>query len=178
MSVPSPADPADPADPAGTPPVAAKAWRVKIGLLVAAVVLAVADLVIKALAEELLSNGATVDLGLVNLRLVYNTGVAFSLGANLAPWLVIAATAVTVLAMSWYAVSTAPAMPALSRAGAAMVVGGGAGNLVDRMDGRGVVDYLHSGWFPTFNLADVFVTVGVGLYVLGSLLGSRDQEKA
>lgn len=140
--------------------------------------LAVADLVIKALAEELLSNGATVDLGLVNLRLVYNTGVAFSLGANLAPWLVIAATAVIVLAMSWYAVSTAPAMPALSRAGAAMVVGGGAGNLVDRMDGRGVVDYLHSGWFPTFNLADVFVTVGVGLYVLGSLLGSRDQEKA
>lgn len=175
MSVPSPADPADPA---GTPPVAAKAWRVKIGLLVSAAVLAVADLVIKALAEELLSNGATVDLGLVNLRLVYNTGVAFSLGANLAPWLVIAATAVIVLAMSWYAVSTAPAMPALSRAGAAMVVGGGAGNLVDRMDGRGVVDYLHSGWFPTFNLADVFVTVGVGLYVLGSLLGSRDQEKA
>ncbi|MEO5314373.1 signal peptidase II [Pseudarthrobacter sp. CC12] len=172
MSVPSPADPA------GTPPVATKAWRVKIGLLAAAAVLAVADLVIKALAEELLSNGATVDLGLVNLKLVYNTGVAFSLGANLAPWLVIAATAVIVLAMSWYAVSTAPAMPALSRAGAAMVVGGGAGNLVDRMDGRGVVDYLHSGWFPTFNLADVFVTVGVGLYVLGSLLGSRDQEKA
>jgi signal peptidase II len=175
VSVPSPADPADPAR---TPPIGAKAWRVKIGLLVSAAVLGVADLVIKALAEELLSNGATVDLGLVNLKLLYNTGVAFSLGANLAPWLVIAATAIIVLAMAWYAVSTAPAMPALSRAGAAMVVGGGAGNLVDRMDGRGVVDYLHSGWFPTFNLADVFVTVGVGLYVLGSLLGSREQEKA
>jgi len=175
VSVPSPADPADPAR---TPPIGAKAWRGKIGLLVSAAVLGVADLVIKALAEELLSNGATVDLGLVNLKLLYNTGVAFSLGANLAPWLVIAATAIIVLAMAWYAVSPAPAMPALSRAGAAMVVGGGAGNLVDRMDGRGVVDYLHSGWFPTFNLADVFVTVGVGLYVLGSLLGSREQEKA
>lgn len=163
---------------AGTPAGAGKARRIKIALLVSAAVLAAADLGIKALAEALLSNGATVDLGLLNLKLLYNTGVAFSLGANLAPWLVIAATAAIVLGMTWYAVSTAPAMPVLSRAGAAMVLGGGAGNLVDRLDGRGVVDYLHSGWFPTFNLADVFVTVGVGLYVLGSLLGSREQEKA
>ena len=147
-------------------------------MLVSAAVLAASDLVIKALAEALLSNGATVDLGLVNLKLLYNTGVAFSLGADLAPWLVVAATATIVLAMAWYAVSTAPAMPALSRAGAAMVLGGGAGNLVDRLDGRGVVDYLHSGWFPTFNLADVFVTAGVGLYILGTLLASPEQPKA
>ncbi|MEV7572912.1 signal peptidase II [Pseudarthrobacter sp. NPDC089323] len=167
-----------PANPAGTPPVAGRAQRIKIALLVAAAVLAAADLGIKALAEALLANGATVDLGLLNLKLLYNTGVAFSLGADLAPWLVIAATAAIVLGMTWYAVSTAPAMPGLSRAGAAMVLGGGAGNLMDRFDGRGVVDYLHSGWFPTFNLADVFVTVGVGLYVLGTLLGSREQQKA
>ncbi|MEV8132757.1 MULTISPECIES: signal peptidase II [Pseudarthrobacter] len=167
-----------PANPAGTAPVTGKAGRIKIALLVSAAVLAAADLGIKALAEALLANGATVDLGLVNLKLLYNTGVAFSLGANLAPWLVIAATAAIVLGMTWYAVTTAPAMPAISRAGAAMVLGGGAGNLVDRFDGRGVVDYLHSGWFPTFNLADVFVTVGVGLYILGTLLGSREQHKA
>ena len=159
-------------------PVAGKARRIKIVLLVSAAVLAASDLVIKALAEALLSNGAAVDLGLVNLKLLYNTGVAFSLGADLAPWLVVAATATIVLAMAWYAVSTAPAMPALSRAGAAMVLGGGAGNLVDRLDGRGVVDYLHSGWFPTFNLADVFVTAGVGLYILGTLLASPEQPKA
>ena len=172
MSAPSPANPA------GMSPVAGKARRIKIVLLVSAAVLAASDLVIKALAEALLSNGATVDLGLVNLKLLYNTGVAFSLGADLAPWLVVAATATIVLAMAWYAVSTAPAMPALSRAGAAMVLGGGAGNLVDRLDGRGVVDYLHSGWFPTFNLADVVVTAGVGLYILGTLLASPEQPKA
>ena len=172
MSAPSPANPA------GMSPVAGKARRIKIVLLVSAAVLAASDLVIKALAEALLSNGAAVDLGLVNLKLLYNTGVAFSLGADLAPWLVVAATATIVLAMAWYAVSTAPAMPALSRAGAAMVLGGGAGNLVDRLDGRGVVDYLHSGWFPTFNLADVFVTAGVGLYILGTLLASPEQPKA
>ena len=172
MSVPSPANPA------GAAPATRKTRRTKILLLVGAAVLAAADLGIKALAEALFSNGATVDLGLVNLRLLYNTGVAFSLGADLAPWLVIAATAAIVLGMTWYAASTAPAMPALSRAGAAMVLGGGTGNLVDRLDGKGVVDYLHSGWFPTFNLADAFVTVGLGLYIVGTLLGSREQQKA
>ncbi|TNB75718.1 signal peptidase II [Arthrobacter sp. BB-1] len=164
--------------PAGSPPGAGKGRRIKIGLLVSAAVLAAADLGVKALAEALLIHNATVDLGLMNLKLLYNTGVAFSLGADLAPWLVIAATAIIVLTMTWYTVSTAPAMSRLSRAGAAMVLGGGAGNLIDRLDGRGVVDYLHSGWFPTFNLADVFVTVGVGLYVLGTLLGSRQRKKA
>jgi signal peptidase II len=54
-----------------------------------------------------------------------------------------------------------------------MVLGGAAGNLVDRLDGRGVLDYLHSGWFPTFNLADASVTIGVVLYVLGTLRPSR-----
>ncbi|MFY9633440.1 MAG: signal peptidase II [Cellulosimicrobium cellulans] len=163
----------DPGDSSGN----GKARRIKIGLLVLAAVLAAADLGIKALAEALLTHGATVDLGLVNLRLLYNTGVAFSLGADLAPWLVIAATAIIVLTMTWYAVSTAPTTSRLSRAGAAMVLGGGAGNLIDRLDGRGVVDYLHSGWFPTFNLADVFVTTGVMLFVLGTIIPQRPHAR-
>jgi len=164
-----------PANPVPSTPAARKVRRTKTVLLVWAAVLAAADLAIKALAETLLSDGATVDLGLMNLRLLYNTGVAFSLGADLAPWLIIAATAVIILAMTWYAVSTAPAMSGLSRAGAALVLGGAAGNLIDRLDGRGVADYLHSGWFPTFNLADAFVTTGVALYVLGTLRAPRER---
>lgn len=53
---------------------------------------------------------------------------------------------------------------ALSRSVAAMVSSGGTGNFVDRLAGRGVVDYPHSGWFPTFYLADAFVTVGIAQY--------------
>ncbi|UKA56627.1 signal peptidase II (plasmid) [Arthrobacter sp. FW305-BF8] len=162
-----------PASPAGTPPLAGKAKRARRVLLSAAAALAVADLAVKGLAVLTLQHGAGADLGIINLRLLYNTGVAFSLGAGLAPWLVIAATATIILTMTWYAVSTAPAMSRLSRAGAALVLGGAAGNLVDRLDGRGVVDYLHTGWFPTFNLADAFVTIGAGLYVLGTLRHSR-----
>jgi signal peptidase II len=162
-----------PAGASGIPLVAGKAKRTRIVLLAWAAVLAVADLGVKTLAVLLLQGGMTADLGLINVRLLYNTGVAFSLGADLAPWLIIVATGTIILAMTWYAVSTAPAMSGLSRAGAAMVLGGAAGNLVDRLDGRGVLDYLHSGWFPTFNLADASVTIGVVLYVLGTLRPSR-----
>ncbi|WP_050055004.1 signal peptidase II [Pseudarthrobacter siccitolerans] len=149
--------------------------RSRTVLLLVAAVLAAADLVVKAVAEALLSTGVTTDLGPINIRLLYNRGVAFSLGADLAPWVVIAATGLIIAALIWYTVTTAPAMPGLSRAGAAMLLGGATGNFIDRLDGQGVVDYLHSGWFPTFNLADVFVTTGVALLVLGTILSPRSR---
>ncbi|QDG87052.1 signal peptidase II [Pseudarthrobacter sp. NIBRBAC000502770] len=160
---------------AAAPPVvpARTARRFRTVLLLWAAVLAAADLVLKALAEALLSTGTATELGPINIKLLYNRGVAFSLGADLAPWVVIAATGLIIAALIWYTVSAAPAMTGLSRAGAAMLLGGAAGNFIDRLDGGGVVDYLHSGWFPTFNLADVFVTTGIALLVLGTILSPR-----
>ncbi|GAA1495186.1 signal peptidase II [Paeniglutamicibacter kerguelensis] len=134
------------------------------------------DLAVKALAEALLSTGETIDLGLMNLRLLYNPGVAFSFGANLPGWVVIAVTGLIITAMAWYSLTTAPAMGRLSRTGATLLLGGAVGNFIDRLDGRGVVDYLHSGWFATFNLADVFVTTGVVLYALGTLRSAPPQH--
>ncbi|MES2093531.1 MAG: signal peptidase II [Actinomycetota bacterium] len=152
------------------------ARKFRLVLLIGAAVLAATDLTIKALAEALLSSGATTDLGLINIRLLYNTGIAFSLGANLAPWIIIAATGLVIVALSWYAISTAPTMTGLSRAGAALLLGGAVGNFIDRLDGRGVVDYLHTGWFATFNLADVFVTSGIALFILGTILAPRSRN--
>jgi signal peptidase II len=164
---------AAPAAPAAPAKQARKARRSRTTLLVVALILAMTDLVVKAIAEALLLTSATTDFGPINIRLLYNRGVAFSLGADLAPWIVIAATGLIIAALSWYVVSSAPSMTALSRTGAALLLGGAIGNFIDRLDGQGVVDYLHSGWFPTFNLADVFVTTGVTLLVLGTMLSPK-----
>mgnify|MGYP000734077670 CR=1 FL=1 len=145
------------------------ARRFRTVLLLWAALLAGSDLAVKALAEAMLSSGATTDLGPINIRLLYNRGVAFSLGADLAPWVVIVATGLIIAALTWYTVTSVPVMTSLSRAGAALLLGGAVGNFIDRLDGQGVVDYLHSGWFPTFNLADVFVTTGVALLILGTI---------
>lgn len=146
-------------------------------LLVSAVLIAATDLAIKALVEALLFRGNVVDLGLMNIRLLYNSGVAFSLGTNLPAGVLIAGTGLIIIGLIWYTVSVAPTMTALSRAGAALLLGGALGNFIDRLDGRGVVDYLHTGWFPTFNLADVFITAGVALFILGTLLSPRTRTR-
>lgn len=149
--------------------------RAVLGL--AAVGLAATDLLVKFVVVATMADGRVLDFGLINLRLAYNTGVAFSLGATLSPWIVLAATAAIVAAMAVFLFRAVPGFGLLSRSGAVFLLGGALGNLVDRMDGAGVVDYLHSGWFPTFNLADVFVVSGVALLVLGSLRTSAAPQE-
>ena len=74
--------------------------------------------------------------------------------------------------------STDPAAPreavraalfAAAVAGLAVLLGGAVGNLLDRSLDGVVTDYLHTGWWPTFNLADVAILTGAGLLLLGTL---------
>lgn len=53
----------------------------------------------------------------------------------------------------------------------AMILGGGIGNMIDRIRLQYVVDFLYTEFidFPTFNIADCFITVGailLGVYVI------------
>ncbi|HAS09045.1 MAG TPA: lipoprotein signal peptidase, partial [Acidimicrobiaceae bacterium] len=52
---------------------------------------------------------------------------------------------------------------------AGLLLGGAVANLVDRLIGGTVVDFLDLGWWPSFNLADVALVVGCGLLVVDSL---------
>ncbi|MDD5676255.1 MAG: signal peptidase II [Chitinivibrionales bacterium] len=61
--------------------------------------------------------------------------------------------------------------------GLALIMPGALGNLFDRVlhPQRGVVDFIKVGlsdtlYWPIFNFADIYVTVGVGLILLGLLL--------
>jgi len=62
----------------------------------------------------------------------------------------------------------------LSRFGLALIIGGAAGNLIDRVTYGYVLDFVdayYGGWhFWAFNVADAAITVGVGLMIL-DLLG-------
>lgn len=54
-----------------------------------------------------------------------------------------------------------------------MIMGGIFGNLMDRIIYHSVIDYLSIGNFPIFNLADIGITVGVGLLIISELLKLR-----
>jgi signal peptidase II len=63
-----------------------------------------------------------------------------------------------------------------------LVLGGAIGNLVDRVRLGYVVDFIHAHWrthhWPTFNVADIAITVGIGLMLLEYILGPKTTPRA
>ncbi len=150
--------------------------QIRLAVFTGAVVLAVVDLGAKALAERRLGDGRSVDLGPLALQLTHNSGAAFSLGSGLPSWVVVTVTGIitgVIAVITWRAVGPTPR---LLRAGLAAVLAGAAANLVDRVDDGRVTDYLHTGWWPTFNLADVWITTGAAVAILASLRSDRAEE--
>lgn len=132
-----------------------------------AVVWVALDVITKRWAESSLVPYAPVDVigDWFRWRLAYNPGAAFSL--HLGPysrWIFMAIAAAAVIGIAWKA--RAPDWKEwLRQVAAALVVGGAAGNLIDRLRGSaGVVDFIDVGvgvtrW-PTFNVADIGVSCG------------------
>ena len=143
--------------------------------MVATVVLLVAiDLILKAWVAGQLTDGRSLDLVLIQLRVTFNSGVAFGLGAGLPTGLLLAASALITLAvivMAWR--SGAAQVAPVERIALAVVIAGALANLVDRAVDGVVTDYLHTGWFPTFNLADVFITLGASTLLLSTVVADR-----
>ena len=102
----------------------------------------------------------------VELRFVLNPGMAFSLLSGKQLFLIIA-TSVALLAVA-YGLFFRSRGKRLQQAALVLVLGGGIGNLIDRVLNGEVVDYINLLFmqFAVFNFADICVCVGVGLWVL------------
>ena len=137
----------------------------------AALVLGLVALCVAAgrLAEGYLVDGRVIELGLLQLRLAYNTGAAFSIGASLPDGVLLVVSAVITLAVAGYTWRQAPRVGWTTCLGLAAILAGAVANLVDRADDGAVIDYLHTGWWPTFNLPDTLITVGASALVLATL---------
>jgi signal peptidase II len=131
------------------------------------------DQTVKAIAVDRLADNAEIVLpgGYVRLQLAHNPGAFLSLGAALSPRMrqVVLSTGVACMlaALLGYALLS-PKLTSLQRFAFALVIGGGAGNLIDRLwRGGYVVDYVHIGVGPLqtgiFNVADVLICLGIGL---------------
>ena len=114
-------------------------------------------------------------LPFLDLGLVFNTGVSYSLLSSLPVWgigIVIAAALCALIV--WWARSTSP----LVRAGLAICIGGALSNALDRWLYGAVADFfwLHFGDTSlfVFNLADAAISLGVCLLLLDALgIGRR-----
>ena len=108
------------------------------------------------------------------LRYAENTGAAFSMmqGGN---WLLvfIMLAIIAYIFKSWKELCS---YGALVRWGCVFILAGAVGNLYDRITLGYVIDFLDFRVWPVFNLADSFITIGGGLFVI-SLLKNRKPSR-
>jgi len=156
-----------------TPTRTATVTRARLVLVAVAVGLAALDLGLKAWAERGLTDGRYVDLGVIQLRLAFNPGVAFSLGDTLPAWLLLAITGLIITGLAVYTWRSARTGTLSVRLALAVILAGAVANFLDRAVDGVVTDYLHTGWFPTFNGADVLITLGAAALILATLHAER-----
>ena len=128
---------------------------------------ALIDYIIKILVMNNLKpiGSLTVIPGLFSLTYVENKGAAFGMLSN-ARWVFILFTIIVIIALC-YVVIKKKNDSKLFNAAAVLIIGGGIGNLIDRIFYGYVVDYLSVSFFPPVcNFADYCVTVGAGLMVI------------
>ena len=118
----------------------------------------------------------------LRFQLVFNKGAAFSSRPqDLMPFLsptvfFILISIVAVVVMGWF-YRNIDKRDWMSRLGVVMILGGAIGNFIDRMRLQMVVDFIDCDLpdfimtrFPTFNVADSFVTVGVAVVILSPFI--------
>ena len=146
----------------------------------------VTDRLTKTLVERMTINGwrRTIIPGFFDLVHTRNPGIAFGLLADTRlPWMRLALIGLSVVAaaaMAWLLVA-GRAGGQRSRAGIALILGGAAGNLFDRLLDGGVVDfllfYIRSFEWPAFNVADSAIVIGAGLVLLELLLAHHPETE-
>lgn len=143
--------------------------RHAIGVGATAAVAVAADATTKIAGVALLSGDAIEVDRLFTLHVVRNSGIAFGLGAAAPSWLVLTATIVALMLVGVAVLRN----PQISPIAGGLVVGGALANVADRTLGGSVVDLIDFGWWPAFNLADVFIVTGVALLLLTDLRRSH-----
>jgi len=117
------------------------------------------DQIAKALAVKYLD---THDVGGVGLSLTYNDGIVFGIDM---PTVYIYALTIFVLIFGVYVVAKNKLwQDRMHMAGFSLLLAGAVGNLVDRIRVGAVIDFVKVYWWPTFNLADVFIVAAVILF--------------
>jgi signal peptidase II len=126
----------------------------------------------------------TVIPGFLDFTHIRNTGAAFGtldgVDFPFKTW-VIALVAVAALAGVVAYTSQLSRDQLLARTGLALIIGGAAGNLIDRIAVGSVVDFVDVYWrsyhFWAFNVADSAITIGVALMILDMIGASRHVSK-
>lgn len=151
-----------------------------VALTIAGLICA-ADLVSKAVVIKHMAYGQQIELvPSLNIVHVINKGAAFGLLATAGGWQRYLFIAIALLASALLIYMIRKPAGSAERLGLAMILGGAVGNLIDRTVRLGVVDwidvYVGAHHWPTFNIADIAITMGAAILIIHELTRSSQKE--
>ena len=141
-----------------------------------------ADLVTKRLVEGHIQPYTAIPV-LGNFNLVHgsNRGISFGLFASDSPFAPYILSFIGLCIIVFLAVWAFRTDSAVQRAALSLIIGGAAGNVLDRLDDGAVTDfldfYIGTYHWPAFNLADAAITCGVAALLLEASFPAASRKK-
>ena len=136
----------------------------------------IVDRVTKELAAGIPAEGTVLLPGVIGLRYAENRGIAFSMLNGYARLMGVLRLALIAAGYLWLQKKELAAFPLT---GLALMAGGAAGNMLDRLIRGAVPDMIELQFirFPVFNIADSCLTAGCALVIISLLFRPKDWEK-
>lgn len=145
-----------------------------------AAIIVLLDQITKITVAQILSYGQSIPVtSFFNMVLVYNKGAAFSFLSSQGGWqrYLFTGIAIAAVILITYMLKKNAGQRLLCW-GLALILGGAVGNLIDRVMYGHVIDFLDfyvKNWhWPAFNVADIAICLGAGLYILDELRRSKN----
>lgn len=124
------------------------------------------DQFVKSVIQQKMQEGLSIPVlpGIFHITYILNPGAAFGLFEE-QQWLFILVAVLLVIGVA-VLFRQLLQQPPVMRLGAALLLGGALGNLIDRIRLGKVVDFLDFRIWPIFNVADIAICIGVGFILL------------
>jgi len=133
-------------------------------IFVLAGILAFVDQITKIVAFEEFQTPLPIIKSFFRLSYAENTGIAFSIPI---PYMILIIVNVLLLILIiFFTVKELKTEKSLTKISIALLLGGGIGNLIDRLFRGYVIDFISIWKYPSFNFADIYVTLGVILLLI------------
>jgi len=141
----------------------------KILFYIITVILMLTDQISKLIINLTLKEPLQVLPNILSLDKVYNSGAAFSIFQNNTVFLILITLAI-LICIIYFVIEKEMSKPEIISL--AFISGGAIGNLIDRICSSFVIDFIRLDFinFPVFNLADIFINIGVILLIVSILM--------
>jgi signal peptidase II len=136
-------------------------------LFITAAIVIIIDQISKHLISSLMQEGQSITLinNFLYITYVRNPGAAFGLFPYQTAFFIIITLVVAVLILYYYRILSEDHK--WLRFSLALQLGGALGNLIDRIRGGYVIDFINfTVWPPVFNLADSAIVIGIGIFLI------------